>query len=58
MSPMTAQIITVVRSKKQVVPAPKAYAAIYTLQGSLREFPLEMDLEEERRAALNHENEQ
>jgi hypothetical protein len=55
---MTAQIITVVRSKKQVVPAPKAYAAIYTLQGSLREFPLEMDLEEERRAALNHENEQ
>jgi hypothetical protein len=39
-----------IRSKNQVVPAHNAYEAIYALQGSLREFPLEADLEEERRA--------
>jgi hypothetical protein len=38
-----------IRSKNQVVPAHNAYEAIYALQGSLREFPLEADLEEERR---------
>lgn len=48
----------VIHPKKQVVPPTNRYAALYALQGSLREYPLEADLEEERRAALNHENEQ
>ncbi len=37
---------------------PSNYEAIYALQGSLREFPLEADLEEERRAARKREKEQ
>jgi AbrB family looped-hinge helix DNA binding protein len=37
---------------------PSNYEAIYALQGSLREFPLEADLEEERRAARKRENKQ
>jgi AbrB family looped-hinge helix DNA binding protein len=32
------------------------YEAIYALEGSLRDFPIEADLEEERRAARKHEN--
>jgi AbrB family looped-hinge helix DNA binding protein len=36
---------------------PNTYQAIYALQGSLREFPLEASLEEERRAARRLENE-
>jgi AbrB family looped-hinge helix DNA binding protein len=42
----------------RLVLEPNTYQAIYALQGSLREFPLEADLEEERRAALARENEQ
>lgn len=42
----------------RLVLEPNTYQAIYALQGSLREFPLEADLEEERRAALTRENEQ
>lgn len=41
----------------RLVLEPNTYSAIYALQGSLREFPLEADLEEERRAAREHENE-
>jgi AbrB family looped-hinge helix DNA binding protein len=37
---------------------PNTYQAIYALQGSLREFPLEADLEAERRAARKLENQQ
>lgn len=37
---------------------PNNYSEIYALQGSLREFPLEADLDEERRAARARENEQ
>jgi AbrB family looped-hinge helix DNA binding protein len=33
------------------------YAAIYALQGSLRQFPIEASLEEERRAESQRENE-
>ncbi len=36
---------------------PSNYDALYALQGSLREFPLEADLEEERRVARKRENE-
>ena len=36
---------------------PNNYDAIYALQGSLREFPLEASLEEERRAERERENE-
>lgn len=36
---------------------PNNYEAIYALQGSLREFPLEASLEEERQAARKRENE-
>jgi bifunctional DNA-binding transcriptional regulator/antitoxin component of YhaV-PrlF toxin-antitoxin module len=36
---------------------PNNCQAIYALQGSLREFPLEADLEEERRAARKRKNE-
>ncbi len=36
---------------------PNNYEAIYALQGSLREFPLEVSLEEERRAERKRENE-
>ena len=36
---------------------PNNYDTIYALQGSLREFPLEASLEEERRAARQRENE-
>jgi len=32
------------------------YQEIYALEGSLREFPLEADLEEERRAEREHQN--
>ena len=42
----------------RLVLEPNTYQAIYALQGSLREFPLEADLEEERRAARARENEQ
>ena len=37
---------------------PNTYDTIYALQGSLREFPLEADLEEERRTARARENKQ
>ena len=36
---------------------PNTYQAIYALQGSLREFPLEADLEEERYAERQREGE-
>jgi AbrB family looped-hinge helix DNA binding protein len=42
----------------RLVLEPSNYAAIYALQGSLRQFPLEADLEEERRAARERENRQ
>jgi AbrB family looped-hinge helix DNA binding protein len=41
----------------RLVLEPNNYEAIYALQGTLREFPLEADLEEERRAARRRENE-
>jgi AbrB family looped-hinge helix DNA binding protein len=41
----------------RLVLEPSNYEAIYALQGSLREFPLEADLDEERRAARRRENE-
>jgi len=47
----------VIRSKRQTTAATDAYKAIYDLEGSLREFPLEADLEEERRAERKRENE-
>jgi AbrB family looped-hinge helix DNA binding protein len=37
---------------------PGTFETIYALQGSLREFPLEADLEEERRAARKRESRQ
>lgn len=37
---------------------PNSYETIYALQGSLRKFPLEADLEAERRAARRRENRQ
>lgn len=40
----------------RLVLEPKTYAAIYALQGSLREFPLEDSLEEERRAERQRED--
>jgi AbrB family looped-hinge helix DNA binding protein len=40
----------------RLVLEPSNYRAIYALEGSLREFPLEADLEEERRAARKREN--
>ena len=40
----------------RLVLEPSNYEAIYALQGSLREFPLEADLEAERRAARKREN--
>ena len=42
----------------RLVLEPSNYEAIYALQGSLREFPLEADLEEERRVARKRENKQ
>lgn len=36
---------------------PSNYQAIYALEGSLREFPLEASLDEERRAERKRENE-
>jgi AbrB family looped-hinge helix DNA binding protein len=41
----------------RLVLEPSNYEAVYALQGSLREFPLEADLEEERRGARKRENE-
>jgi AbrB family looped-hinge helix DNA binding protein len=41
----------------RLVLEPNNYEAIYALQGSLREFPLEASLEEERRAERKRENE-
>ncbi len=52
----TRRSVDVISSSEKVVPGPRSYEAIYVLQSSLREFPLEADLEEERRAALNREN--
>jgi hypothetical protein len=46
----------VINSKKSDDPPPIPYEAIYALEGSLREFPLEADLEEERRAEREYEN--
>jgi bifunctional DNA-binding transcriptional regulator/antitoxin component of YhaV-PrlF toxin-antitoxin module len=40
----------------RLVLEPNNYSAIYALEGSLREFPLEADLAEERRAARKREN--
>jgi AbrB family looped-hinge helix DNA binding protein len=42
----------------RLVLEPSNYEAIYALRGSLRGFPLEADLEEERRAARERENKQ
>jgi AbrB family looped-hinge helix DNA binding protein len=42
----------------RLVLEPSAFAALYALQGSLKEFPLEADLEEERQAARERENRQ
>jgi AbrB family looped-hinge helix DNA binding protein len=41
----------------RLVLEPNNYEAIYALQGSLREFPLEAELERERQAARRRENE-
>ncbi len=41
----------------RLVLEPSNYDAIYALEGSLREFPLEASLEEERRAERKRENE-
>jgi hypothetical protein len=41
----------------RLVLEPNNYEAIYALQGSLREFPLEASLEEERRAERKREDE-
>lgn len=41
----------------RLVLEPNNYQAIYALEGSLREFPLEASLEEERRAERKRENE-
>jgi AbrB family looped-hinge helix DNA binding protein len=42
----------------RLVLEPNNYQAIYALQGSLREFPLEASLDIERRAERKRENEQ
>ena len=42
----------------RLVLEPSNYYAIFALQGSLREFPLEASLEEERRAARKREDAQ
>jgi len=42
----------------RLVLEPNNFKAIYALQGSLREFPLEADLEQERQAARERENRQ
>jgi hypothetical protein len=44
-------------SDKSDVRPPSPYEAIYALEGSLREFPLESDLEVERREERNRESE-
>ena len=41
----------------RLVLEPNNYEAIYALQGSLREFPIEASLEEERRAERKREDE-
>lgn len=41
----------------RIILEPNDYEALYALQGSLREFPLEASLEEERRAERNREEE-
>jgi AbrB family looped-hinge helix DNA binding protein len=41
----------------RLVLEPNNFEAIYALQGSLREFPIEASLEEERRAARKREDE-
>ena len=50
--------ITVVfqEERGRLVLEPENYDAIYALQGSLREFPLEASLERERRAERKREN--
>jgi AbrB family looped-hinge helix DNA binding protein len=40
----------------RLVLEPMSFKAIYALEGSLRDFPLEEELEEERRAARKSEN--
>ena len=42
----------------RLVLQPSNYQAIYALRGSLQEFPLEADLDKERRAARQRENRQ
>ena len=42
-------------SDKSDVQPPSPYEAIYALEGSLREYPLEADLEAERLAERNRE---
>ncbi len=51
--------ITVVfqEERGRLVLEPENYDAIYALQGSLREFPLEASLEKERHAERKRENE-
>jgi AbrB family looped-hinge helix DNA binding protein len=41
----------------RLVLEPNSFEAIYALQGSLREFPIEASLEEERRAERKREDE-
>jgi AbrB family looped-hinge helix DNA binding protein len=51
---------TVVFHEEQgrLVLQPSNYSALYALQGSLRQFPLEADLEKERRSARKYEDKQ
>ena len=41
----------------RLVLEPRNFEAIYALEGSLRDYPLEASLEEERRAERKRENE-
>lgn len=54
---MSPKAISATFPEMGAAPAPAAYEAIYTLQGSLRDYPLEADLEEERRTERKRENE-
>jgi AbrB family looped-hinge helix DNA binding protein len=50
-------IVVFQEERGRLVLEPNNFEAIYALQGSLREFPIEASLEEERRAERKREDE-
>ena len=55
-APRNGKIVPFYEKSSRSAPEPGVYEAIYALQGTLRGLPLEADLDEERAAARQRED--